>query len=105
MVRKVRVIDAVTNEELREAYYKEEFKFLGFSIPQIFQGLFMIVTMAVFLINSDANQKALQITVSRLTDFRDNSDATNTLIWSTKFKNGEPQDTNFKFPNRGNVGP
>lgn len=105
MVRKVKVIDAETKEELRESYYKEEMKFFGFSIPQIFQGIFMIVTMSVFLINSDANQKAIQLTVSRLTDFRDNSDNFNTLVYKTKFKNGEPADPSFKIPNHGLIGP
>ncbi len=111
MVRKVKIIDATTGEQLREEYSPVQKLLFGFLSPTDFLKLGgAIVAVIVFFINGQndkrlmqSNLTAMQITVSRLTDFRDNSDNFNTLAYNTKFKNGEPVDQSFKVNNRGSV--
>lgn len=104
MVRKVEIKDAETGKILREAYVQEENKIFGFSVSDFIKGGFLIVSISVFLINSDTNQKAMLKTVDRLVTFRDNVDSFQTTVYGTRFRDGEPVDSNFKIPNKGFIG-
>lgn len=111
MTRKVKIIDAETGQQLRETYTSEPRLIFGWlTIQDAFKAASFLVAATIFFINGEIRirgiqetQGAMTITLSRMVDFRDNADSFNTLVYKTKFKNGEPVDQNFKIPNNGNV--
>lgn len=105
MTRKIKIIDVESGKELRETYTDSDPKFFGMGIRDVVWGIALSAVITTFFMNSDANQKTLLLTVNRLADFRDNSDSFQTQVYGTRFRNGEPIDSNFRLPNRGNINP
>lgn len=111
MVRKVKVTDANTGETLREDYVPTQPLLFGFMSPSdILKVGSATLAVVVFFVNGQNDKKlmqdnlaAMQVSVSRLTDFRDNSDRWNTTVYNTGFRNGEPIDPSFKVRNKGNL--
>lgn len=107
MVRKVKITDADTGEALRETYAPAIPMFFGFlTASDLLKVISAMVAFIIFFVNGQNDKKlmqdnltAMQISVTRLTDFRDNSDAFNTLVYGTKIKDGQPVDPSFKVTN------
>ncbi len=108
MVRKVKIIDAESGEQLRETYTPATPMLFGFLTPSdVLKFGSAAVMIVVFFVNGQNDKKimqenltAMQISVSRLTDFKENSDAWDSQVFGTRFRNGEPIDSNFKLPNK-----
>lgn len=111
MVRKVKIIDATSGEELRETYAPATPMLFGFLSPSdVLKFGSAAVMIVVFFVNGQNDKKmmqenltALQTTVSRLTDFKENSDAWNSQVYNTRFRDGEPVDLNYKPKTKGVV--
>ncbi len=111
MPRKVKICDAETGEELRETYTRMEPLLFGVLSPSdVLKVASALIAFIVFFVNGQNDKKlmqenltAMQVSVSRLTDFKENSDGWNTQVYGTRFKNGEPVDANFTLKNKGNV--
>ncbi len=110
MVREVKIIDKKTGEVLREDYISATPTLLGFSIPDMFKIGGAILAVVVFFVNGqndkDFMQKTLaaqQVTLSRLTDFKENSDSWNTYAYGTRFLDGQPLDRAFKIDNNKGI--
>lgn len=111
MTRKVKVLDATTNELLREDYVPNDKVIFGFlNVSDAFKIGSCLVAAVVFFVNGEIRQKAVEEnqvamreTLSRLVDFKENSDSWNTQVYGTRFKDGEPVDSNFRMNNKGNV--
>lgn len=111
--REVEIRDKETGQVLRETYVPDSIKLFGiFELTPkdllTYGGI--IVAVITFFINGQNDKKLMQanlsemkVTTSRLVDFRDNSDSWNAQVYGTRFRNGEPVDTNFKINNKGNV--
>lgn len=108
--RPVKITDAETGKLLRETYIPDEKLIFGLlSISDCFKIGSFIIAALIFFINGEirqkaveANQMAMQETLSRLVDFKENSDSWNSQVYGTRFRNGEPIDVNFKVLNNGN---
>lgn len=113
MTREVEIRDKKTGQVLRETYTQIVPTFFGslnLSAADVIKLVGAILTIAVFFVNGQNDKKlmqenlsAMQVTVSRLADFKDNSDGWNTQVYGTRFRNGEPVDNNFKVKNGGNL--
>lgn len=111
MVRKVKITDAITGEELREDYVRNQPLIFGFLSPSdVLKFGSAVIMVIVFFVNGQNDKKMMQdnlselkITTSRLVDFKENSDGFNSQVYNTRFRNGEPIDQNFKIPNRGSM--
>ncbi len=110
MTRKVKIIDEETGQVLRETFTNSPPLLAGFFSPaDILKIATAGMAVIVFFVNGQNDKKIMQenlaslgVTVSRLTDFKENSDSFQTQVYGTRFRNGEPLDMNFKLPNKGN---
>lgn len=114
MVREVEIRDKKTGQILRETYTQNTHTFFGslnMTASDIIKISGVFITVIIFFINSQHDKKVMQqtldelkITTSRLVDFKENSDGWDSQVFGTRFRNGEPIDTNFKIHNQGKIG-
>lgn len=112
--RQIKVIDAKTGQTLREDYIpaasNDKVIFGLLTVSDAFKIGSFLVAAVIFFVNGEIRQKAVEEnqknmteTLSRLVDFKENSDAWNSQVFGTRFRNGEPIDNHFKTKNNGNV--
>lgn len=114
MVREVEIRDKKTGQILRETYTQNTHTFFGplnISASDIIKIAGLIIMIIIFFINGQNDKKIMQqsldelkATTSRLIDFKENSDGWDSQVFGTRFRNGEPIDTNFKVHNQGKLG-
>lgn len=114
MTRKVKIIDAVTGEELRETYTS--------NVPTLFGALKLtpadiikfgsaLIMIIIFFVNGQNDKKIMQenllelkATTRRLVDFKENSDGWDSQVYGTRFRDGQPVDNTFNYNrNRQNI--
>lgn len=111
MVREVDIFDRKTGEKLREDYVPVGFTIFGCSIPDLIKIGGALLAIVVFFVNGQADKKNMQeaITtnahnISRLIDFKDNTDSWNTYAYGTRFVDGQPLDKTYRVEtNKGIV--
>lgn len=111
--REIEIRDKRTGQVLRETYTPDSIRLFGvleLTPKDLLSYVGLVITIIIFFVNGQNDKKIMQqnlaemkVTTSRLVDFRDNSDAWDSQVYGTRFRNGEPVDSNFKMNNRGTI--
>lgn len=103
MVRKVKILDADTNQELRQEYASIEKTVLGIRLGDIIKAIPLVFLCGIFYANQqttnqriDNNQTVLSKSIEKLIEFNKTSDSWHSTVWGTQFEGGKPIDGSFR---------
>ncbi len=111
MVRKVKIVDAESGEELRETYTQTDRKFFWntVTLADILKVGSIWVAIIGMVIGFDYRLKYLEsdriivaTSMLKLTEFVKSSDNFNSSYFGVQFDNGKPMNPAYKSNNKGN---